>query len=105
MAAAELLEGAAGGAEDALRIVHPHAHDEDPLVLGHGLPRRLVDGLAILELAHERVILGVGDFRRVEHIVQMLVAAKFVAERRNLASAVSRVGSLSSRNSSVSFSS
>jgi len=34
----------------------------------------------VAELAHERVVFGVGDRGLVEHIVQMLVAAELVAE-------------------------
>jgi hypothetical protein len=38
-----------------------------------------VGGFELLELAHELVVVGVGDLRRVEDVVKMLVAAEFCA--------------------------
>ena len=38
----------------------------------------------LLKAAHQCVILGVGDFRPVENVVQMLVVAQFFAEPRDL---------------------
>jgi hypothetical protein len=38
-----------------------------------------VGGFELLELAHEAVILGVGDLRGVEDVVEMFVAAEFFA--------------------------
>jgi hypothetical protein len=37
-----------------------------------------------LEPVHERVILGVGDFRCVEHVVEMFVVANLFAKSLNL---------------------
>ena len=36
-----------------------------------------------LQLAHHRVVLGVGDFGRVEHVIQMLVMPQFLAQGLN----------------------
>ncbi len=52
----------------------------------HALRRRIrgrqfrMRGFERLQFAHHRVVFGVGDFRRIEHIVQMLVAAQFFAQ-------------------------
>ena len=45
-------------------------------------------GFEALELVHQRVVLGVGDFGRVEHVVEMLVAADLVAQLLDLRSGV-----------------
>ena len=37
-------------------------------------------GLNALQLVHQRVVLGVGDLRRVQHVIQVLVAAQFRAQ-------------------------
>jgi hypothetical protein len=37
-------------------------------------------GLDALELVHQRVVGGVGDLRRVENVIQVLVAAQFGAQ-------------------------
>jgi hypothetical protein len=34
----------------------------------------------LLQLVHQRVVGGVGDLRRVENVVQVLVAAQFGAQ-------------------------
>jgi hypothetical protein len=39
-----------------------------------------VRGLDALELVHQRVVGGVGDLRRVENVIQVLVAAQFGAQ-------------------------
>jgi hypothetical protein len=39
-----------------------------------------VRGLDALELVHQRVVLGVGDLRRVEDVVEVLVVAEFGAQ-------------------------
>ena len=39
-----------------------------------------VRGFELLQLVHQRVVGGVGDLRRVENVIQMLVAAQFGAE-------------------------
>ena len=38
-----------------------------------------VRGLKELQLVHQRVVLGVGDLRRVQYVIQVLVAAQLRA--------------------------
>jgi len=47
-----------------------------------------VRSLDALELIHERVILGVGDLRRVHNVIEVLVTAQFGAQ---LLSALGRI--------------
>ncbi len=37
-------------------------------------------GLDRLQLVHQRVVLGVGDLRRIEDVIEVLVAAQFGAQ-------------------------
>ena len=46
----------------------------------------------LLQLAHQRVVFGVGDFRLVENVVQMLVAAQLFAELLRFRAAGSFIG-------------
>ena len=41
-------------------------------------------GFQRLELAHQRVVFGVGDLRIVEHVILMFVVAQFLAELLDL---------------------
>src|SRR5580693_8216876 len=64
----------------------PHLDETLARLRSHPLRRRIrsdqlgVFGFQTLEFAHQRVVFGVGDFGRVEHVIQVLVVAQFPAK-------------------------
>ena len=64
----------------------PHLLESLGRLAAHALRRRVrrqqlrMLGLDPLQLVHQRVVLGVGDLRRVQHVVKVLVAAQFRAQ-------------------------